>query len=575
VQIALNGGIVKVSRRWAALVPVTVLSLALAGCGGSSGGGSGGGGPKSVPAANQNDINKTPRDQVKDGGTFKYPVTQIATNFNYNELDGTLADNAAVINALMPTTFLSDGAGGIYRDKDYLDDATLTSTDPTQVVTYKLNAKAKWSDGTPITAADYIAQWKALNGTNKAYKISSSTGYDQLADVKQGANDHEVVATFKTKYADWKALFSPLYPASTNNNPKTFNDGWTQKPLISAGPFKLDKVDKTAKTITLVRDPNWWGNKAKLDKIVYIAIDGDAQVDSLNSGEIDFVDVGPDADKYARVKQIQGVTVHTAGGPNWRHYTMNGQSANLKDIRVRHAVMLGIDRSTVARALLGPLDVPAVPLNNHIYMQNQIGYQDNTGEFGKYNPDKAKQLLDEAGWTLPAGKTYRVKNGKELVLNFVIPAQVATSDKETKQMQAMLKNIGINVKINVVPSDDFFDKYVTPGNFDVTVFSWLGNSWPVSSSKSIYANPKGDEIQQNFARIGSPEIDALFDKVTGELDETKARQMANHIDQLLWQEGGVVPTYGRPEKVAVKSTVANFGAFGFGSTIYEDIGFKK
>jgi peptide/nickel transport system substrate-binding protein len=159
VQIALNGGIVKVSRRWAALVPVTVLSLALASCGGSSDNSQGGGGPKSIPSVNQNDINKTPRDQLKNGGTFKYPLGQIPTNFNYSELDGTLADNAAVINALMPQTFLADGAGGIFLDKDYLDDATLTSTDPTQVVTYKLNAKAKWYEGTPIPAADYIAQW--------------------------------------------------------------------------------------------------------------------------------------------------------------------------------------------------------------------------------------------------------------------------------------------------------------------------------------------------------------------------------------------------------------------------------
>lgn len=566
----------KVRRRWAALVPATVLSLALAACGGTSdnNGGSGNGG-KSVPSANQNDINKTPRDQLQDGGTFTWVLTQIPSNFNYNELDGTLADNASVILALMPQAFYSDGAGGIYLNKDLLDDATLTSTDPQQVVTYKINQKAVWYDGTKITAADFISQWKALNGSNKAYKVSSTTGYDQMSDVKQGANDHEVVVTFKTKYADWKALFSPLYPASTNDDPKIFNDGWTQKPLTTAGPFKLDKVDSTAKTITLVKNEKWWGNPAKLDKIVYRAIDSDAQVDSLSSGEIDFVDVGPDADKYARVKTIQGVTVHKAGGPNFRHLTMNSKSAVLSDQNVRQALAQGIDRTRIAAALLGPLEVPAVPLNNHFFMTNQVGYQDNSGDVGKFNPDAAKQKLDAAGWTLPAGGTYRQKDGKELDINFVIPSQVATSEKESKQIQAMLKDIGAKVNIKVVPSDDFFDKYVTPGNFDFTVFSWLGNSFPISSNKSIYGNPKGDDIQQNFARVGSQEIDDLFTQATAELDENKARTIANHIDQLIWTEVHSLTTYQRPEIVAVKSTIGNFGAFGFGSTIYEDIGIKK
>jgi peptide/nickel transport system substrate-binding protein len=577
VQIALDGGIVKVRRRWAALVPATVLSLALAGCGSSDNGGSGGGsgGTKTVPSTKQNDITATPRDQLQDGGTFTWVLTQIPTNYNYNELDGTLADNANVINALLPWAFYTDGAGTPYVNKDFLDDATLTSTDPTQVVTYKINPKAVWYDGTKITAADFIAQWKALNGKNPAFKISSSTGYDAIADVKQGASDHEVVVTFKTKYADWKALFAPLYPASTNTDPKVFNDGWTQQPLTTAGPFKLDKIDKTAKTITLVRNDKWWGKPARLEKIVYRAIDSDAQVDSLASGEIDEIDIGPDVDKYTRAKAIQGVTLHKAGGPNFRHLTMNSQSAVLKDVNVRQALAMGIDRTRIAAALLGPLEVPAVPLNNHIFMTNQTGYQDNSGDVGKYNPDKAKQMLDAAGWTLPSGGTYRQKAGKELDVKFVIPSQVATSEKESKQVQAMLKEIGVKVNINTVPSDDFFDKYVTPGNFDFTVFSWLGTPYPISSNKSIYANPKGENIQQNYARVGSAEIDSLFDQATAELDENKARGLANQIDALIWKEVHSLTTYQRPEIVAVKSNVANFGAFGFANVIYEDIGLKK
>src|SRR5262249_1257662 len=364
-------------------------------------------------------------------------------NFNYDELDGTLQDNFNVINALLPWAFYTDAAGVPYVNKDLLDDGALTSTSPNQVVTYKINPKATWYDGTKITTADFIAQWKALNGTDKAYKVASSTGYDQISDVRQGSDDHEAVVTFKTKFADWKSLFGPLYPASTNSDPKVFNDGWTSRPLTSAGPFKLDKVDQTAKTIPLVRNEKWWGNPAKLEKIVYRAIDLDAQIDSLSSGEVDEIDIGPDADKYGRARQVAGVTIHRAGGPNFPHPTMNGQSAGLKDVNVRRALAKGIARSRIAAALLGPLGVQAVPLNNHIFMENQTGYRDNSGDVGKYNPDSAKQLLDQAGWTLPAGGTFREKGGKELDISFVIPSGDKASTNQAKQRQAMLKQLDV------------------------------------------------------------------------------------------------------------------------------------
>jgi peptide/nickel transport system substrate-binding protein len=547
---------------------VAALALALAGCGSSGNSGS-----KSVPEANQNDIASTPRDQIADGGTLRWPLLQVPSNFNVDEVDGTLADNVNVILALMPQAFYTDATGTPYLNKDLLDSAELTSTDPREVVTYKINPKAVWYDGTRITAADFIAQWKALNGTNKAYDISSSNGYDQIASVAAGSDDHTAVVTYKSKYADWQALFGPLYPASTNNDPKVFNTGWVNQPLTTAGPFKLDKVDKTAKTITLVRNEKWWGQPAKLDKIVFRAIDGDAQIDSLANGEIDFMDVGPDVNKYGRAKTIQGVTLHKAGGPNFRHLTMNGQSPVLQDVNVRRALAMGIDRTKIAQALLGPLDVPAVALNNHIFMSNQRGYQDNSGEVGKYNPERSKTLLDQAGWTMNGA--YRQKNGKELDLNFVIPSQVSTSEKEAKQIQNMLKDIGAKVNINTVPTDGFFDKYITPGRYDFTVFAWLGTPYPISSTKSVYAKPQGNTIQQNYARVGSTEIDNLFDRATAELDPDKAIQIANQIDADIWNEVHSLTTYQRPEIVATRSNLVNYGAFGFAAIIYENIGWKK
>lgn len=561
-------------RRRVLLAPVAALALlASAACAGKSAGPA-----QPPPKVNENNVNTVARDNVQDGGKLTWPIGQIPDNFNINQVDGTLKDNADIISALMPNAYTWDAGGTPKWNPDLLAAEPKLVTDPAQTVTYQLNPKAKWLDGTPLTWEDFYWQWKALNGADKAYQVASSNGYDAIGDVKKGKDDHEVVVTYTRKYADWTSLFDPVYPASTNKDPKVFNEGWKSKPLTSAGPFRLESVDQTAKTVTLVRNENWWGAKAKLDSIVYRAIDLDAQIDALANGEVDFMDIGPDVNKYNRAKGIAGVDIRRAAGPNFRHVTMNGTSPVLQDVNVRQALAMGIDRTAIAKAMLGPMGIDAKPLNNHLFMANQNGYQDNAGEVGTFNQAKAKQMLDAAGWKLEGAA--RKKDGKPLEINFVIPTNVATSKQEAELIQNMLGQIGVTVKINAVPTGDFFDKYITPGQFDFTVFSWLGTPYPISSSQSIYAKPKKNDkgeldIQQNNARIGSDEIDNLFEQATSELDPKKAIDLANKLDAKLWQEVHSLTTYQRPEQVACKKNLANFGAFGFASTTYQDIGWVK
>jgi len=109
----------------------------------------------------------------------------------------------------------------------------------------------------------------------------------------------------------------------------------------------------------------------------------------------------------------------------------------------------------------------------------------------------------------------------------------------------------------------------------MTVFSWIGTPFPISSSSSIYAMPQGEEIQQNFARVGTPEIDAAFDEVNKELDPEKAREMANEIDAQIWEIVHSLTLYQRPDIIAAKDTLANYGALGFATPRYQDFGFTE
>jgi len=544
----------------------------LSGCGSDSGSGKSNGSGEAA-SSTENQINPVDRDKLAEGGDLRWALQELPPNYNYNELDGALDDNFRVISALLPYTFdfAADSTPSV--NKDYFTNIKLTSEDP-QVITYDINPDAKWSDGTPITAADLIAQWKAVNGTNPAYNIAASNGYEDIASVEQGDSDKQALVTFSEPYADWQALFSPLYPASTNNDPEVFNTGWTEKPLVSAGPFRLQGIDTTAQTITVERDPDWWGDPAILDRIIFRVIDGDAQVDALANDEIDFIEIASDVNKLQRAESTEGIEIRRAGGPNFRHITFNGTSPLLSDVNVRQAIAKAIDRQTIADAMIGQLGGDTKKLDNHIFMRNQKGYQDNAGDLSEPDIDAANKQLDDAGWTRQ-GEGTRTKDGKELSIRFVIPSGVATSAQESQLVQGMLKQIGVDVQIQTVPTDDFFETYVNTGDFDLTVFSWIGTPFPISSSQSIYEQVQGEEIQQNYARVGSQEIDDLFAEATHELDPDKAIEDANKIDALIWDEVHSITLYQRPDIVGAKKELANYGALGFASARYQDIGFTK
>jgi peptide/nickel transport system substrate-binding protein len=355
---------------------------------------------------------------------------------------------------------------------------------------------------------------------------------------------------------------------------EAFNTAWLNKIPVTAGPFTFGGFDQTAKTITIVRDDSWWGDRAKLDRIIYRAAEQDSLMGMFGNGELDIADVGTSAPDYARARSTPGAQVRQAAGPDFRHLTFNASSDLLQDVRVRQAVQLGIDRQAIARSDLQGLDWPSPPLNNHFFMNTQQGYQDNAGDLGAYDPERAKRLLDQAGWKLTG--SVRQKNGRPLDLRFVVPSGVQLSKAEGELAQSMLTRIGVKLSLQVVPSDDFFSKYVIPGNFDITPFAYIGTPYPLSSSYGVYANsPDGTTWNANFGRVGSEAIDTAMDRAAQNLDPEQARAEANAADKLIWQQASVLPLYQRPQLVAVKETLANVGARGFHRLRYQDIGFLR
>ncbi|MDX3485662.1 ABC transporter family substrate-binding protein [Streptomyces sp. ID05-18] len=438
-------------RRSLALLTTGVLTIpVLAGCSSGS---------EETSRGVPQDIAPAARQAVSDGSTVNWAVDALPATFNAFQAD---ADSATtrITGALLPALFPMDASGQPKLNPDYLESAKIIEREPKQVVLYKLNQQAVWSDGREIGAPDFVAQWRALRGKDSAFWTARNSGYERIEKIERGADDLQVRVTFSKPYADWRSLFSPLYPKEITGSPDAFNDGARTTLKNTAGPFVLRSVSKAKGTVTLARNPRWWGDKAKLDTLVFRAVAAGDRTRALADGTVDVADIdastadrialarrdrgnngqplahGPGSEttpagalrswalahgsdeeaaeiaQAAREKNRKAVVAYTAEQkalrdfavrkslePAYTQLALNGESGPLADDRVRRAVARALDREELARTVLGPLGLPAKPLGSHLALAGQPGYKDGSGALGDQNTKEAQALLADAGWT--------------------------------------------------------------------------------------------------------------------------------------------------------------------------------
>lgn len=527
-----------------------------------------------VPSAGGNaeigataDINPQDPATLQQGGNLRLALTGFPPNFNYLHVDGNLGELGRMLRATLPRAFVIKPDGEMTVNSDYFTDVELTSTDP-QVVTYTINPKAVWSDGSPITWEDMAAQINATSGKDKRFLFASPNGSERVESVTRGVDDRQAVITFSRHFADWRGMFAGnamLAPKAVTADPEAFNRGFLNGPSVSAGPFMISTVDRAAQRIVLTRNPKWWGTPPLLDSITYTVLDDAAVIPALQNNALDSVGLAS-LDDLENARRTPGVTIRRAPAPNWYHFTINGnEGAILSDPGLRTAIAKGLDRQAIAAVTQrGLADTPAA-LNNHIYLAGQEGYQDNSIPF---DPEAAKSDLDALGWTLNG--QFREKDGRQLkIRNVFYDGQSTRAVAQIAQNQ--LAQIGVNVELVPAAGGDLFPKYVTIGNFDIAQFAWGGDAFPLASLTQIYAS----QGESNYGKVGSPEIDAKIEQTLAELDPGKARTLANELDQMIWAEGHGLPLFQAPGNVAVRSNLANFGPTGIGDINYSTIGFMK
>ncbi|WP_067836222.1 ABC transporter family substrate-binding protein [Nocardia lijiangensis] len=545
-------------------VPLAAFGLILTGCSDS-----GSITPGTSTIGSTNDINPVDPSQLREGGNLRLVLSSFPENFNVLQVDGGNDSTAAITQPTMPTPFVSNAAGELSVDQNFFTDVQLTGTSPQQV-TYTINPKAVWSDGSPITWEDLRSQAHALSGRDDAYLIAALSGFDRVEKVERGVDDRQAIVTFNQPYGEWRGQFGPLYPKSVTGSPEAFNTANRDGLTLSAGPFVISNIDRAQQRITLSRNPKWWGETPKLDTITFSVLDHGAWLPAIQNNELDIAYMSG-IENVTAARNAANVVLRRAPEPSWSHLTFNGAPGSLlEDPQLRIAISKAIDRQGIVTASQnGVVDNPK-PLNNHIFMAGQKGYQDNAAPIS-YDPAEAARMLDELGWKLNGD--VREKDGRRLEIRDVMYQQDAWV--QTAQIvQQNLAAVGVKLTIQTVPGTGLFKDVIDPGNFDIAQFSWGGSALPLGALQQIYYYDPNN-LMGNKARIGSPELNALIDKTIAELDPDKAIELANQSDQMIFAEGYSIPLHQASGTYAVRNNLANYGAFGLATPDYIKVGFLK
>ena len=549
----------KLSKRFAALVAAGVAgAMVLSACGGSSSGsGSGSGG---------------------GSATFGAPDDWPQNLFPYISA-GNVTTVQDILGGVLPSAYIIQPNLTVKYDTELLaSEPTNTVTNGVQTTTYKINPDAVWSDGTPISADDFAYTWHVSTSPEKGGCPTnlSTAGLVNIGNITGSDNGKTVTVTYATPFSDWQSLFSgsqPLLPAHLMADPDPakqcdkFAAGWvTANGLpgdVSGGPWQLKKssIDDAKQTAVLTPNPKYWGQKPTLSRLIIQDVGSDAsvQVQGLQNNELDVVYPQPQLDLVKQVEALKpDVTSQINFGLTFEHLDFNTTDPQLSDINVRRAFAMALDRQEIVDQTVGQFSSDAQVLNNRMYVNNQPQYKDTApAQYKAQDIAGAKALLEQSGYALGSDGVY-AKGGQRLSFKIDTTAKNPLRQTTIDVMAQQLKKVGIEVTAN--PNADIFagpDKptSMNAGGFQIALFAWVSAPF-VTSQIAAYQSPSRG-LGNNYSRAGSPQIDALLDKVSTDLDPTQQAADANAADALLWDQMATIPLYQKPTFLGYRSSLQN------------------
>lgn len=324
--------------------------------------------------------------------------------------------------------------------------------------------------------------------------------------------------------------------------------GETDRIVVGTGPFVAEEATDTE--VKLVKNENYWGGQVKTDRVEVKSItDGDTLTMAMQSGEIDAAQGLP----YAGLTLFEGNVDYTVSSANTsRVYqaAMNFKSEVLQDAKVREAISMAIDKEGFVNVLLGGNGTPAVS----VFPEN-MPFGGNRISAAGYDPEGAKELLKEAGWTDQDGDGYVDKDGKKLELVWLTYTSRQELPLLAESAQASLKEIGIDVTVNATDSyQDFLEK----GEYDIYAKAFV--TAPTGDPQYYFTTHVLDSSAYNDGFYHNDEVEKLTDELRNEFDADKRSELAVQIQQQLLADHAFIYASHLEMSFVMKQNIKGFTA---------------
>lgn len=557
--------------RIATVATLSAAALALTGCAANSGGDSNKAiGGLDIEVNPAGDYNEKSRDELKDDGELTLPIGELTEQQNTFHAN-MVTDTRTVWGWYNPQLALYDGEGNYTPNPDYIDEAKEDKKGKNTVVTYKINKDATFNDGTPIDWKAFENTWRFNNGKDEDVQVNSTDGYERITSVEKGATDKDVVITFDGPYPWWQGLFNQLlHPAI--DSPEKFDKAYLGKlnPQYGAGPFKVDNVDFKGGTLSLVPNEKWWGDKPKMKKVSFRVMESQATINAFQAGEIDAAGVADKNSLTIAGEMGDDIDIRAALRPANVIFTLNSKAPQLKDEDVRHAVFSAIDRDQLAEIRYNGLGYEEEMPGSLTLYSTQEGYKDNIKDVIKFDPEESKKLLEDAGYQQGDDGIY-AKDGEKLSLRYILIGDDEVSKSLAAAVQKMLKDVGVDLKIEERPSSEF-SKVTSERDFDLFLSAFTSSDpFGVAYFGQTYAS----DSTLNMSSTGTKEFDKKIEELQNLPTKDEQIDRVNELESEAFGHYGILPFANGPQMVGVKKGLANYGANGFAILPKEDIGWEK
>jgi len=441
-----------------------------------------------------------------------------------------------------------------FRFRPRLVSGVTVSARPPYTLTYHIRPAARWNDGVPVTAADFVFTHQAR--LRQARSLSPGERA-QLRQVRRvvAVGPKTVRVTLREPFSGWQRLFPNVLPRHVlagQDLSKIWidrvDDPKTGRP-IGDGPFLIDGLQR-GRTLTLIRNPAYWGpHLARLDRLV-LRYDFDDPAAELENNRVDMALVmpAPLAAPFLRNPAFRVIAPPAAG---YDHLAMNmrpgaGGHPALRNPLVRRALAYGIDRAAIVRAV----DAIA-PLQSVIYLA-QSPYQHANWQRYRRRPALARALLARAGCKRGADGIYSCA-GRRMSLRFVTSAGIPPRQAALGVVQLQLRTIGVEVVPTYVSQTVFFDTALTRGQFDVVLFGWVFDPDP-SSAATIYSCRGAD----NYTGYCSTSVTQALTRASRMLDPAAQARVLNVADRMIAADVPVLPLIQLNPASVIRANVKGF-----------------